>query len=136
MIFSAFRLYVIKKFLGGHSGHPSGVGFCQPGLQPFLAGLSAAVRDGDAELEALKPAHQAAAGATALVAAALHAEADVLPTLRPFHPCVLFDRHNGLVGGQRRRHPFPKGRLAGVCLRCLRLPKGLAPTTAGRAEGG
>ena len=135
MASSAFRLYVIKKFLGGHSGHPSGVGFCQPWLQPFLAGLGAAVRDGDPELEALKPAHQAAAWATALVAAALHAEADVLPTLWPFHPCVLLDWHNGLVGRQRWRHPLAKGRLAGVCLR-LRLPEGLAPATAGRAERG
>lgn len=133
MIFSAFRLYVVKKFLGGDSGHPSRVGFRQPWLQPFLAGLGPAVRDGDAELEALKPAHQAAARA-ALVAS-LHVEADVLPTLWPFHPCVLLDWHNGLVGGQGGRHPFAKGGLAGVCLR-LGLPKGLAPATAGRAEGG
>ena len=133
MASSAFRLYVIKKFLGGHSGHPSGVSFRQPWLQPFLASLGAAVRDGDAELEALKAAHQAAARA-ALVAS-LHVEADVLPNLWPFHPCVLLDWHNGLVGRQRRRHPFAKGGFAGVCLR-LRLPKGLAPATAGRAEGG
>jgi len=131
MIFSAFRLYVIKKFLGGHSGHPSGVSFRQPWLQPFLASLGAAVRDGDAELEALKAAHQAAAGS---LVASLHVEADVLPALWSFHPCVLLDWHNGLVGRERRRNPFAKGGLAGVCLR-LRLPEGLAPATAGRAEG-
>lgn len=81
----------------------------------------------------MKAADQAAAR-PALVPS-LHAEADVLPTLWPFHPCVLLDWHNGLVGGQRGRHPLAKGGLAGVCLR-LRLPEGLAPATAGRAEGG
>ena len=110
------------------------MGFGKPGLQTLLSSLGPAVRDGDAELEALQPTDEAAAGT---LVATLHAEADVFPSLRPLHPCCVFlDWHNGFVGRERWGHSFAKGRLASIGLRSLRFPKGLPPTTAGRAESG